>query len=64
MADGPEEPSERSVPDVEPAPAADMTPLSPPTSEVEVHTPSDVTAKTAAEAREETADSPDVSARV
>ena len=36
MAD-PEKPSERSFLDVDPAPAVDMTPLSPLTSEVEVH---------------------------
>ena len=50
----PDQPSERSVPDEEPVPAVDMTP----TSEVEVHVPSDVTAETSAIARVEVATSP------
>ena len=54
----------RSVTEEEPAPAEDMAPLSPLTSEVEVHAPSDVAAETSAEAREETADSPDTITRV
>ena len=63
-ADGPDQPSRPSVPNEEPAPAEDITPLSPLTSEVEVHTLSDVTAETSAEAREETADSPVTVTRV
>ena len=43
---------------VEPDPDADMTPLSPPTSEVEVHAPSDVTPETSAPARVEVGTSP------
>ena len=54
MAD-PDQPSKRSVPNVDPAPAADMTPLSNLISEVKVHTPSDVTAETSALARVEMA---------